>query len=265
MNAIRPFGNPERHEDFLLDDVYRLVELIPASNYFLGPHVDASEEIEYEGGLVLAGDAGVNFFDTTVESRHDDDAQRALASILYFREHAITDEKMRSYVIPARASTKSNLFELLRGRCMEWQYSFQVEIMKFYLKGVKRTCDEMGGLDFFKSTTTEERRKMWSALFDQDRMAMAAASLGQLASTIPIGHIFSSRHATNLKWQSYVKNTFVWAAEDTYLLMPRDFDISIYTENLVFSSKTSSKSSTECLARSHAVIVWRRTFLAAEQ
>ena len=200
-----------------MNDVNYLVAIIPAFNRFIGSQTEHSVDVQFDGDLILAGDAGVKLFDTSVESRHDDDAQRALASVLYFREHAIKDENMRTYVIPVRANTKSNLFELLRGRCMEWQYSFQGEIIKFYLKGVRQTCDEMGGLEFFESTSTEQRRKMWSAIFDQYKSAMASASLGQVASTIPIDHIFSARHPLNLKWQSYIKNTFVWAAEDTYL------------------------------------------------
>ena len=87
---------------------------------------------------------------------------------------------MRTYVIPARATTKSNLFELLRTRCMDWQYSFQADIMRYYLKGVRQTYDEMGGLEFFESTSTEQRRKMWSAIFDQNKVMVATASLGQI-------------------------------------------------------------------------------------
>ena len=66
--------------------------------------------------------------------------------------------------------------------------------------------------------------------------------------------------------QAYVgKRLFSDSSKSHSVLMSRDFDISIYTENLVFSSKTSSYSSTECLARSHAVAVWRRILLAARQ
>ena len=125
-----------------------LLALIPAKFFFAGSPHNFSEDLEYEGDLVLAAGAGVNIFDTTVEFRHDDDAQRALASILYFREHIITDEKMRTYIISARATTKSNLFELLRTRCMDRQCSFQGNIMRYYLKGVRQTCDEMDGLEF---------------------------------------------------------------------------------------------------------------------
>lgn len=176
-----------------------------------------SEVGVYEGDLSLAGDPGVQFFDTSVESKHEDDAQRGLAAVVYFREHIVTDEKARLYIIPKRTVTKSNLFELLRGRCMNWQYSFQSEIMRFLKKGVKRTCNQMGGREFFETTTSVERRKMWGAIFDSNKVAMGKMSLGQIANYIPVGHIFSNRKSLNLKWQSYIKNTFVWGAEDAYL------------------------------------------------
>ena len=166
---------------------------------------------------MLAGDPGVEFFNTSVESRPEDDALRGMVAVVYFREHALTDEKARKYIIPKRTVTKSNLYELQRGQVMEWQYGFQGEIMRFLKQGVKRTCNVMGGLEFFQATTSIERRKMWGAIFDSNKIVMAKKSLGQIANSVPVGHIFSNRKPLNLKWQSHIKNTFVWAAEDTYL------------------------------------------------
>ena len=54
--------------------------------------------------------------------------------------------------------------------------------MRYYLKGVRQTCDDMGGLEFFESTSTEQRGKMWSAIFDQNKVRVATASLGQIHS-----------------------------------------------------------------------------------
>ena len=88
------------------------------------------EITHYEGDLMLAGDQDVQIFNTSVESKHEDDAQRGLAAVVYFRDHIITDEKARMYIIPKRAVTKSNLFELLRNQSMKWQYTFQGKIMR---------------------------------------------------------------------------------------------------------------------------------------
>ena len=100
---------------------------------------------------------------------------------------------------------------------MEWQYGFQGEIMRFLKRGVKHTCKLMGGLEFFETTTSTERRKMWGTIFDSNKIVMGKKSLGQIANNIPVGHIFSDRKPLNLKWQSYIKNTFVWGAEDAYI------------------------------------------------
>ena len=67
----------------------------------------------------------------------------------------------------------------------------------------------MGGPEFFKNTTSVQRRKMWSAIFDINKVVMGQKSLGQISNNTPVGHIFANRKALNLKWQSYIKNTFV--------------------------------------------------------
>ena len=59
---------------------------------------------------------------------------------------------------------------------------------------------------------------------------MGKNRLFQIAYNISVGHIFSNRKLLNLKWQSYIKNTFVWGAQDVYIYRYAKTDLKLKAE-----------------------------------
>ena len=196
-----------------------LTKKAPAINQFLGNVSDDAVLDEPCETLTLAGDAIADYFNTSIEAGHEDDAQRGVAATVYFRRHCIGDSDMRTLIAPKRHTTKSPNYQLNRDRYMKWQTKFQGKIFKWLTNGVEATYKEMGGSEVFKNATAKDRRDLWTAIFEQHPRQMAKGSLGSVAGSVPVDEIFSASSVTHRKWQAYLKTTFVWAADNVYMAL----------------------------------------------
>ena len=87
--------------------------------------------------------------------------------------------------------------------------------MDFYKSGVYATCEELS--NFFEDATQVQRHKLWSDIYDQAPLAMAKASLIGLTGSVPVDEIYSWDGSEHYKWRQYIKTTFIFAADDTYV------------------------------------------------
>lgn len=190
--------------------------MIPDPNLFLTSNEVVPTASEPNESLTLAGQEDVALFDTGVEVGHENAFLRSVASVIYFRRHVLTDADIRTLIAPARHQTRSANYELDRQRCMSWQAKFQNAIMAWFMSGVRSTCEAMGGVEFFETSTVGERRRMWSAIYKQAPKEMALQSLATVGQSVPIAEIYSGASPAHIKWQRFLKTSFVWAAEDTF-------------------------------------------------
>ena len=64
--------------------------------------------------------------------------------------------------------------------------------MKYYGDAVTKICNDMGGLDYFETTTSDDRMCLWSAMWDEDRKGKAISSSCSIVKYIPMDDIYSS-------------------------------------------------------------------------
>lgn len=187
----------------------------PNNNFFLDGEDDTGVRKRIRKVLKLAGEKGINYFDTTIESHHEDDALRAVHALLYFRYHKVDEEDFREFITPERIASKSNLYGLHRIRGQNYNADKQQAIMDFYLVGVGATAQAMGGKKTFRNTTQRQRHELWESIFDSNELRMAKASLVGLTGSVPVEDIYSYNSATHIKWQSFIRTTFVLTADLT--------------------------------------------------
>ena len=88
--------------------------------------------------------------------------------------------------------------------------------MTFYKKGVKATCEAMGGKDFWMTTNKKHRMTLWKTIYLTDPVNMARASLVGVAESIAIDDIYSHDSPNHIKWQRYLLGTFMFTCEDVF-------------------------------------------------
>ena len=82
-----------------------LITILAGQNFFLDADELPADLIELCSKLTLAGNR--DFFNTSYEAGHDDDALRAVAEIIYFRRHIIADPDISGLLMPARHPSRS--------------------------------------------------------------------------------------------------------------------------------------------------------------
>ncbi|KAL8966514.1 MAG: hypothetical protein Q9183_003342 [Haloplaca sp. 2 TL-2023] len=105
--------------------------------------------------LVTARESG--FFDTTVETGHEDAAVRVASGAVYFRWHVIEENDVRLLLVADRIHTKSPLYQVIRLMCVRHQSVFQNKAMSWFKRGVEAALLEIGGVEVFKAATTTQR------------------------------------------------------------------------------------------------------------
>ena len=192
-----------------------IIERMPKINRFLNAKQLKEETRRLLGPvleLTLAGPSNGDFFNVEAEPGHEDDITRILAKVIYFRFKVISDDHIRSHIVPTRFKTKDPNYELVRLRALQWQSAFKSDIMRFYRNGVKRTCKVMGGRPYFETTTTKDRMQLWEVIFDSAPLILTKASVAGLVEALPLDEIFSAKLPVHEKWQKFLKATFVFTA-----------------------------------------------------
>lgn len=146
-----------------MDSTNALMNAKLATNHFLDGDDDTGVRNRVRKVLRLSGEDGINFFDTTIESHHEDDALHAVHALLCFRYHKVDEEDPREFITLARIASKFNLYGLHRIRGQTYNSNQQRAIMNFYLVGVAATADAMGGKQIFKITTQVQSREVCGA------------------------------------------------------------------------------------------------------
>ena len=188
-------------------------EPMPSSNFFLKDIEPENTIIEPCTTLSHARDQG--YLDTSVDSAHQDDAVRAVAALIYWVRHHLSESHCREFITPGRFTTKSPIYELWRHRVLGWQYNFQGAIMKFYRAGVYAIVDDMA--DFFSTATKNDRMELWDRVFSLAPIQMARASLVGLTGSVPVDEIYSHDGVEHKKWQAYIQTVFKFTADNTYV------------------------------------------------
>ncbi|KAL8679403.1 MAG: hypothetical protein Q9186_004314 [Xanthomendoza sp. 1 TL-2023] len=164
--------------------------------------------------LVTARESG--FFDTTVETGHEDMAVRVASGAVYFRWHVIEENDVRLLLVADRIATRSPLYQVIRTSCVRHQSVFQNKSMKWFKRGVVATVVAMGGTERFEGVTSTERQQVWRSIFERDPLKMAKASMPSAQRSIDLHGIYTSPDPRGSKWRRYIKTCFVWMAEDTF-------------------------------------------------
>lgn len=178
--------------------------------------------------LVTARESG--FFDTSVETGHEDAAVRTAAGAVYFRWHVIDENDVRLLLVADRIHTKSPLYQVIRQNCMRHQSVYQNKAMNWYKRGVAATVEAMGGMHVFEAATSLERQRVWRSLFDREPLAMAMASMPASHLSVDLTGIYNSNDPRAPPWRRFIKTCFVWMAEDTFnYRLVKDDDDTAFT------------------------------------
>ena len=203
-----------------------LMESIPKHNTFLEgiaggepeneDQVEGVEDIVARDAppLVTARESG--FFDTSVETGHEDMAVRVAAGAVYFRWHQIDENDVRILLVADRIATRSPLYQVIRVSCVRHQSHYQNRAMKWFKSGVVATCIAMGGQERLEQATSVERQQIWRTMFEKDPLKMAKACMPSAQRSVDLHGIFNSADPRGAKWRRYIKTCFIWMAEDTF-------------------------------------------------
>ena len=101
-------------------------------------------------------------------------------------------------------------------------YGFQGSIQAILSQGVTQTVQHMGGKALGASAGPPHGMEVFRKIFQSNPLATAEASLGQVASAVPLADIFSDSTRIHGAWQKCYGAIFMWACEDafTYRVLP---------------------------------------------
>ncbi|KAG7008275.1 hypothetical protein G7Y79_00006g018950 [Physcia stellaris] len=133
-------------EHFNMQSINHLMITKSTKNCFLDGEDGTGVRTRIRKVLKTAGEKGINYFDTTIESHHEDDALRAVHALLYFRYHKVDEKDYREFITSERIASKSNLYDLHRIRGQNYNADKQQAIMDFYLNGQS----ESGGANWWQ-------------------------------------------------------------------------------------------------------------------
>jgi len=102
--------------------------------------------------------AETNYFDTSVEFGHEDDACRHLAMSLYIRQHQFSENDIGTYIMPLQVVKQQSVKkEWDRRAIMRLQTNFQSAIMKFYQVALTELVTSFKGLRVWRSASPTQQ------------------------------------------------------------------------------------------------------------
>ncbi|MCJ1405224.1 hypothetical protein MMC11_008451 [Xylographa trunciseda] len=155
-----------------------------------------------------------DYFNTSFEHGHKNNAIRHMCLSLYVRFHHLSDNDISRFLIASRFRGKSAYKKLWRSRIIKFPSRFQNSIMEFYNSGLRATIARMGGRDIWLRSSIGQRMLVYESLWRQDRLSITIAALGNTACAVPLADIFSDTTTIHLKWQVFHKTVFCWACEN---------------------------------------------------
>ena len=84
------------------------------------------------------------------------------------------------------------------------------------MQGTKDTIEAMGGIETWKASTLSQRIKVFRRIFQSSPLSMAQASLGNVATAVPLQDIFFEQTPAHIKWQNFYRAVFALACEDIF-------------------------------------------------
>lgn len=157
-----------------------------------------------------------DYFNGSQEHTFEERAVRHMCSSFYARFHHYEPSDIARYLVASRFPKKSALTEHWHERISDLPSKYQTYIMDWYVVGLRATINQMGGLAQWQKSAPAQRMEVYEALWRQDYLGMAKASLGTTAIAVPLYDIFSDTSALHIKWQKFHKTVFCWTCEDVW-------------------------------------------------
>ena len=166
----------------------------------------------------------ISFFDTSVESGHDDQYFFLAALLIINRFHFLTDDHIARFIIPRRWKAKDPLRQLHTERVRKQHTTYQRYVLKVLIKGFADLV-VMTGRKQWEASTHEQRARFFDLVYKTGPYTMISMSIGRAATVVPLSDLFSDRNSVlHSNWQTFHKTMLSWSLEAVweFVIEPQD-------------------------------------------